>query len=223
MDEKVTSIDKSKKVERNKDELTQEINQNPKTTDVSIFDETLKEIDQILNNLEEKSKTNRGQLEKLDVLPEIKTVISKINLAKNELTKEENNLIKDNNLLSRVEDLEKNYNNKNKSILLSKDFEKNINEVTEHEIDRNLLSTDELNYYSESEKNKIKKSFGFYSYLILIIVIFFVFYGALEVLKDLIILKYPTTEIYIGYFYEIIEFIKITIINLFEFSKNEIF
>ena len=223
MDEKVTSIDKSKKVERNKDELTQEINQNPKTTDVSIFDETLKEIDQILNNLEEKSKTNRGQLEKLDVLPEIKTVISKINLAKNELTKEENNLIKDNNLLSRVEDLEKNYNNKNKSILLSKDFEKNINEVTEHEIDRNLLSTDELNYYSEREKNKIKKSFGFYSYLILIIVIFFVFYGALEVLKDLIILKYPTTEIYIGYFYEIIEFIKITIINLFEFSKNEIF
>ena len=67
---------------------------NSDIVDTSIFDETLKEIDLILNNLEQKLEVEHDQIKKLDVLPGINSVMSKIHTAKNELVKEENNLIK---------------------------------------------------------------------------------------------------------------------------------
>ena len=183
---------------------------------MSIFDETLKEIDQILNSLKQKSEVDKDQIEILDALPEIKTAISKINIARNELTKEENNLIKDSNLLKRIEVLEKKFTYINEVTSLSQDLKnESIIETQEHKIDQNLLSIEELNFFKENAEKKIKNSFGFYSYLILITVIFLAIYGALTFSKDLIILKYPVTELYINYLYEITEIIKITILSFF--------
>tara|TARA_B110000967_G_C18792619_1_gene514109 strand:- start:290 stop:940 length:651 start_codon:yes stop_codon:yes gene_type:complete len=216
MDEVTTSTNKSKKDETIVEELFQENKQNPEKIDVSIFDETLKEIDQILNSLKQKSEVDKDQIEILDALPEIKTAISKINIARNELTKEENNLIKDSNLLKRIEVLEKKFTYINEVTSLSQDLKnESIIETQEHKIDQNLLSIEELNFFKENAEKKIKNSFGFYSYLILITVIFLAIYGALTFSKDLIILKYPVTELYINYLYEITEIIKITILSFF--------
>tara|TARA_B100000780_G_C20973085_1_gene388556 strand:+ start:85 stop:573 length:489 start_codon:yes stop_codon:yes gene_type:complete len=67
-------------------------------------------------------------------------------------------------------------------------------------------------------KNKIKKQiksgFGFYSYLITIIVFLFTIFGFLSLTKDIIILNFPFTESYINYFYEILGIIKTIIFEL---------
>ena len=213
--------DKYKKKEIKFDKIIKENRLNSQVTDETVFDETLKEIDQILINLEKKTAVNQDQLENFNVLPEIKTAISKITVAKNELVKEENKFIKDNNLLDRIEDLEKNIIHSNKPMLLSDDLEKEtISEIKEHEIDKNILTLEELHTFEENNKKIKKNSFNFYSYLIITIIMFFALYGALTISKDLIILKYPVTESYINYFYEIVEILKITILGFFAFVKN---
>ena len=58
--------------------------------------------------------------------------------------------------------------------------------------------------------------------LILIVFIFFALYGTLNISKDLIIYKYPMTEPYIQYFYEIIEVLKFSILSVADFIKNKI-
>jgi|TARA_B100000780_G_scaffold276649_1_gene245644 hypothetical protein len=213
--------DKYKKDEIQFDKLIKENRLNSQIIDETVFDETLKEIDQILINLEKQTAVNQEQLENFNILPEIKTAISKINVAKNELVKEENKFIKNNNLLDRIEDLEKNIIHSNKPMLLSDDLKKEtISEIKEHEIDKNILTLEELHTFEENNKNIKKNSFNFYSYLMITIVMFFVLYGALTISKDLIILKYPVTESYINYFYEIVEILKITIFGFFAFVKN---
>jgi hypothetical protein len=213
--------DKYKKEEIKFDKIIKENRLNSQVIDETVFDETLKEIDQILINLEKKMAVNQDQLENFNVLPEIKTAISKITVAKNELVKEENKFIKDNNLLDRIEDLEKNIIHSNKPMLLSDDLEKEtISEIKEHEIDKNILTLEELHTFEENNKKIKKNSFNFYSYLIITIIMFFALYGALTISKDLIILKYPVTESYINYFYEIVEILKITIFGFFAFVKN---
>ena len=213
--------DKYKKEEIKFDKIIKENRLNSQVTDETVFDETLKEIDQILINLEKKTAVNQDQLENFNVLPEIKTAISKITVAKNELVKEENKFIKDNNLLDRIKDLEKNIIHSNKPMLLSDDLEKEtISEIKEHEIDKNMLTLEELHTFEENNKKIKKNSFNFYSYLIITIIMFFALYGALTISKDLIILKYPVTESYINYFYEIVEILKITILGFFAFVKN---
>ena len=148
-------------------------------------------------------------------MPEIKSVISKIYITRNELTKEENNIIKNNNLLKRIENLEKNINNYDEPALFTHNLKKRtIHEAGEHKIDSNVLSMEELHAFKENDKTK-KKNFGFYGSVILFITIFFSFYGILSVSKGFIVLKYPITEPYIQYFYEIIEIVKVTIFNLF--------
>ena len=221
MDEITSSVNNPKKEDMDIEASEQENKQNPEKIDVSIFDETLKEIDQILNKLENKSNADHNQQEQLDILPEIKNAVSKIKIAKDELTKEENNLIKDNKLIKRIEDLEKNNINSNKSILLFDDVKKDSdNNTQEHQIDQNLLSTEELHRLRVNNVNEKKNSFGFYSYVLLIIVVTLALYGVLSVTKDLIISEYPITEIYINYFYEIIEIIKMTILNFSWLDKN---
>tara|TARA_B100000767_G_C19534473_1_gene438023 strand:- start:2 stop:667 length:666 start_codon:yes stop_codon:yes gene_type:complete len=221
MDEITSSANNPKKEDMDIEASELENKQNPEKIDVSIFDETLKEIDQILNKLENKTNADQNQQEQLDILPEIKNAVSKIKIAKDELTKEENNLIKDNNLIKRIEDLEKNNNNSNKSILLFDDLKKDSdNNTQEHQIDRNLLSTEELHHLRVNNVKEKKNFFGFYSYVLLIIVVTLALYGVLSVTKDLIISEYPITEIYINYFYEIIEIIKITILNFSWLGKN---
>ena len=188
---------------------------NSDIVDTSIFDETLKEIDLILNNLEQKLEVEHDQIKKLDVLPDINSVMSKIHTAKNELIKEENNLIKKNNLIKRIEDLEENNNKSNEESLESKkEKQHTIADIKEHKIDNDLLSIEELQNFHENIEKKVKNSFGFYAYLTIVVVSFLALYGILNISKNLIILKYPNTEVYIDYFYEIIEIIKVTISNL---------
>ena len=214
MDEAITT-DKSDEAEIDVDTNLQANKQNSEDVDSSIFDETLKQINQILNNLEQKSEIEKKELEKLNILPEIKSVISKIYITRNELTKEENNIIKNNNLLKRIENLEKNINNYDEPALFTHNLKKRtIHEAGEHKIDSNVLSMEELHAFKENDKTK-KKNFGFYGSVILFITIFFSFYGILSVSKGFIVLKYPITEPYIQYFYEIIEIVKVTIFNLF--------
>jgi len=221
MDDIDIKKNKSKKNEIKIEELLKENKQDLQIMDVSIFDDTLKEIDRIINNLEQKIHIGKSGTEKLDVLPEIKSVISKIHEAKNELVKEENNFIKNNNLISRIEDLENNINNSNGPIILSSELEDaNANKTAEHKIDQNLLSIDELHYFKEIDEKKKKSFFGFYSYLILILVIFFTLYGTLNVSKDLIISKYAVTERYIQFFYEVVEIIKVSIFGFIYFIAN---
>ena len=223
MDDVITKTNKLKENEINVKELQLENKQDSTVIDTSIFDEILREIDQILKNLEQKSETEQDQLKKFNILPEIKSAISKIHGAKNELAKEENNLIKNNNLIKRIEDLEKNIKNSNETILLPNKFNKEAdNEIEEHKIDQNLLSIEELHQFKETEEKKNESTFGFYSYVTLFIIFFFTLYGTLNLSKDLIITKYPMTGPYIQYFNEIIEIVKISIFGLVNFIVNKI-
>jgi hypothetical protein len=223
MNDVTTETNKPKEDDISVEELLQENKQNPEVMDGSIFDETLKEINQILSTLEQKSEVEQEQLGKLKVLPEIKSAISKIHQAKDELVKEDNNLIKNNNLLKRIEELEKNINNPNKGSIPTNELKnETLTESKEHSIDKNLLSIGELHDFEKKDEILKKSSFGFYSYLILIVFIFFALYGLLNISKDLIIYKYPMTEPYIQYFYEIIEVLKFSILSVADFIKNKI-
>ncbi len=64
----------------------------------------------------------------------------------------------------------------------------------------------------KKKNNQLKSGFGFYSYLIIIIIFFLTIFGILHLAKDIIIFKYPATESSINYFFEVVDIIK-TIIN----------
>ena len=64
------------------------------------------------------------------------------------------------------------------------------------------------------KKEKMKSSFGFYKYLITIVILFITIFGILNLSKHIIILNYPATELYISYLYEVIDIIKITFYEL---------
>ena len=72
----------------------------------------------------------------------------------------------------------------------------------------------------ENTNKKIKKGFGFYSYLITIIIFFITIFGILNFLKDILILNYPATVPYINYLYEVIDIVKITFTELVNQFKN---
>ena len=223
MDDVATKTNKNKVDEKNVEDLLHENKKNMEKIDTSIFDITLREIDRILNTLEKKPAIDQDHSEKPNILPEVKSTISKIYQAKKELLNQENNLIINNNLISRIEALEKIINNSNEHIFQSEELEKEtINEFEEHKINKDLLSMEELHNFGENGEKKKRSFFGFYSYLILIIIIFFIFYGTLSVSKNLIIYKYPMTESYILYFYEIIEILKFSIFGFFNFIANKI-
>ena len=66
----------------------------------------------------------------------------------------------------------------------------------------------------KKQKNE-KYGLGFYGW-VLIIVIFFIFiHGILNLNQNFIIEKFPTSEIYINYLFEVHEIIKVAILELF--------
>lgn len=70
------------------------------------------------------------------------------------------------------------------------------------------------NNVSQPNKTLNKKTgFGFYSYLVFLFVFLITLFGVLELTKEIIILKYPFLETYINYLYEVIEIIKLSIIE----------
>ena len=67
----------------------------------------------------------------------------------------------------------------------------------------------------KSSKNKnIRTDFGFYSYLLTITIFIVMFFGILNLSKDIIAINYPYLEPYIDYLYEIFGVIRISISNL---------
>jgi predicted Zn finger-like uncharacterized protein len=63
----------------------------------------------------------------------------------------------------------------------------------------------------KSESSRQKNRLGFYSYVIILFVLFSSLFGLLELTKEIIILKYPVAETYIVYFYEVIDILKISL------------
>ena len=56
--------------------------------------------------------------------------------------------------------------------------------------------------------NNKKNSFGFYSYLLLLIIFVVFIFGVLHLTKDILIIKYPFSEIYVNYLYETLNNLK---------------
>ena len=95
---------------------------------------------------------------------------------------------------------------------------KNLSE--EHKIDSSHLRMEELHSFSAAKEIKNKSSLGFYTYLALVIGIIFAIYEILNASKISIISKYPASELYIEYFYEIIEILAYVIMNMISFIKS---
>jgi len=68
--------------------------------------------------------------------------------------------------------------------------------------------------------NKETKGFGFYSYMITIIILFITIFGILNLSKDMIVLYYPAADSYFNYLYEVIDIMKITFAELVNQFKN---
>ena len=102
---------------------------------------------------------------------------------------------------------------------------KSKTKITKTSSKRNLYSPDYLKkkYGLDIEVNKnykvnetlnVKKkgtNFGFYSYIIIVFVFLAALFGILSLIEKMIIFKYPSTEIYINYFYEVINIIKFSL------------
>ena len=67
---------------------------------------------------------------------------------------------------------------------------------------------------SQDKKKNRRTGFGFYSYIVVISIFTIGFFGVLNLAKDIITARYPVTEFYINYLYEVIGIIKIIIFEL---------
>ena len=73
---------------------------------------------------------------------------------------------------------------------------------------------------SSVKKNQKKQKnenygLGFYGWVIIIVIFFIFIHGILNLNQNFIIEKFPTSEIYINYFFEVHEIIKVAILELF--------
>ena len=73
------------------------------------------------------------------------------------------------------------------------------------------LTIQESNITLNNLRENNKNSFGFYSYMLFLFIFLITMFGILDLSKEVIILKYPTSEMYINYLYEVIEIIKVSI------------
>jgi hypothetical protein len=163
----------------NKTNYKETLNESDDKIDVSLFDDTLKQIEKTLKNLGEK------------IEPEQRLLTNK-------------NLYKEKTNIGNEEHAIDNTNSSNE----------------EHVIDDTHIRMEELHNFSADHLIKDKSHFGFYTYLALTIGIIFAMYEVLNIYKNLIILKYPFTETYIEYFYEVIEILAYLILNLVTFIRN---
>jgi len=118
--------------------------------------------------------------------------------------------------------------------LIKKKTIKKINKVKNNTSKKNLYSPEylkkkyglEINKpnYSSNKKlpvgKKSENSFGFYGYVIVLFIFFAAVFGVLNLTKDLIILKFPVSENYIYYFFEVIEIIKISLTEFINQFNN---
>jgi predicted Zn finger-like uncharacterized protein len=66
----------------------------------------------------------------------------------------------------------------------------------------------------KQNEKKSNNNFGFYGYLIIFFVFLTTVYGLIYLSKEMIVLKYPSAEMYINYLYEVINIIKMSINEL---------
>jgi predicted Zn finger-like uncharacterized protein len=91
----------------------------------------------------------------------------------------------------------------------------NVNQYTEEYLKKKhgikIIDPSSLNVQNEKKlKKKSKKhGFGFYNYLIVIIVLVTTFIGVINISRDLIIINFPHFEPYIDYLFETINNIKL--------------
>ena len=124
-------------------------------------------------------------------------------------------------LFEKIENLEENISDSSELNALSNNSGKEIIiDNKEHRIDKSLMSLQELHTFEENVKIKEKSYFGFYTYLALLIGIIFAVYEILNTSKDLIILKFPISEPYIEYFYEVIEILAYAVMNIVSLIKG---
>ena len=82
----------------------------------------------------------------------------------------------------------------------------------------------------EEDKNQLDKkiannrrkynTFGFYSYVIVLFIFLVTLFGVLNLTKEIIILNFPSSEIYIGYLFEVIAIMKVFFNELLNQLKN---
>ena len=119
-----------------------------------------------------------------------------------------------------LENLGERIDRKQNSQINEKKKQKITNDNEEHIIDNSLLRMEALHDLNESPEPKKQYSLGFYTYLILTMGVIFIIFEVLEASKDLIISKYPMSEPYIEYFYEVIEILTYLVMNIITFIKN---
>jgi hypothetical protein len=167
------------KTSDSKSNYKETLNESDEKIDISLFDDTLKQIEKTLKNLGEK------------IEPEQRLLTNK-------------NLYKEKTNSSNEEHVIDNTNSNNE----------------EHAIDDTHIRMEELHDFSADHLIKNKSHFGFYTYLALTIGIIFAMYEMLNIYKNLVILKYPFTEPYIEYLYEVIEILAYLILNATGFIRN---
>mgnify|MGYP001185845207 CR=1 FL=1 len=69
-------------------------------------------------------------------------------------------------------------------------------------------------------KKEKKTSFGFYSYVFFLLIFLITIFGLINLSKEIVVLKYPASEPYIEYLYEVIEIIKIFFTELMNQFNN---
>ena len=184
--------------------------------DVSIFDETLKEIDSTLGILEQKTKEHIVDSIETDVLHTIKP-----SFLKNKLINEENNYPEKIDLILRIKNLETKVNEIEVSFLKSESSQVKISNITdEHKINEGSLSLLEIHNIEDNDQEKKKSSLGFFFYLVLINLIFVVLYGSLIYFKSTIILNFPSSEKHIIHFFEIVNIVKATFFEFINYFLN---
>ena len=115
----------------------------------------------------------------------------------------------------------------NKAIIPTKKISPNKSQIfsTKRKTKKNLYTTEylqkkhgliinETNSLADNillQNKKKKNTFGFYNYVITLLVFVALLLGLLDLTKEIIIFKYPSAELYINYFYEVVDIIKISL------------
>ena len=103
------------------------------------------------------TELNLSTGKKITVPNNEESTISNIPLKREKLTGEENNIITNNNLIKRIKELEKNISNSSQTILPSSETKEEISvKNKEHDIDKNLLSTEEIHDFEKNTENEKK-------------------------------------------------------------------
>ena len=72
----------------------------------------------------------------------------------------------------------------------------------------------DIENFNNLENKKKESGFGFYSFVFILFTFLITLFAILKLTKEIIIQKYPASEIYITYLYEIIDIIKISLTGL---------